>query len=520
MTIKGFVVKKSTIMAVILFLLILGVGYGFVNFVKPYLDRRALLRTSDAQEYSKVFRTGGDNYLGYWFIASPEMKKQLARQGLGVDFQDDGGAYADRLNKFADNELDMIVLPVKEYLDHGKKYNYPGVILGSIAESKGADGIVCYQDRLSTGKVQDLNNHSLKIVYTKESPSLFLMQLIIADFDLFNLKNNSNWRVEVNSVSEVYDKARKKEGDCFVLWEPDLSRVLEIPGVKYVWGSDKFAGYIVDVFVFRRDFLENNRNVITNFFRTYFRTMTIYANDQTRMLDEMSKLTGLKQEIVKNMLSKIEWFDLNENAMFQFGVSSNPAMPGKDGVIDTILQCLEVMRRTGSPISIDPYLLTNKSVIEELLANNAQSIYADTTGSTVDFKELSDDDWKKLREVATIRVEPIEFGLGLDSLSDEDKDQVDKIAKLLIHNYPSYRVMVRGHTGPGSDESENVKLSLGRAQVVAQRLVAVHNVDPDRLKPEGLGSATPPVLRPGESPRSLLYRMARVEFVLFEANAF
>ncbi|MDP3696547.1 MAG: phosphate ABC transporter substrate-binding/OmpA family protein [Candidatus Taylorbacteria bacterium] len=512
--------KKSTAIALVLFLVILGGGYGFVSFVKPYLDRRALLRTSDAQNISTTLRVGGDNYLGYWFITSPETQKQLARQGIGVDFQNDGGAYADRLQKFVNKELDIIVLPVNSYVDHGKKHNYPGVMVGSIAESKGADGVVCDQDSLPTGKIQDLNNQNLKIIYTGQSPSSFLLDLIIADFDLFQLKNNKDWRVEVASSEEAYNKARRKEGDCFVMWEPDLSRALEIPGIKYVWGSDKFAGYIVDEFVVRRDFLENNRPVVTNFFRTYFRAMAVYANDQNRMIDEMSKLTGLKQDVVKTTLSKIEWFDLNENGMLQFGVSSNPAMPGKDGVIDTILQCLEVMRRTGSAISIDPYLLTNKSIIEELLANNAQSIYADTTGLATNFTELSDDDWKKLREVATIRVEPIEFGLGSNSLSDEDKDQVDKIAKLLIHNYPSYRVVVRGHTGPGSDENENVKLSLERAQVVAQRLIAVHSVDFERLKAEGIGSVAPPVLRPDESPRSLLYRMARVEFVLFEANAF
>lgn len=478
------------------------------------------MRTSDAQDISTTVRIGGDNYLGYWFITSPEMQKQLARQGIGVDFQNDGGAYADRLKKFADKELDMIVLPVNSYLEHGARHKYPGVMMASISESKGADGIVCYEDKLPTGKVQDLNNQNLKIVLTPDSPSSFLINLIIADFDFFNLRNDTRWKVDVASSEDAYKKAQKREGDCFVMWEPDISRSLGIEGIKYVWGSDKFAGYIIDVFVVRRDFLEDNRGAVNNFFRTYFRTMAVYANDQKRMIDEMSKLVKLDHSVVESMLAKIEWFDINENAMLQFGVSSNPAMPGRDGVIDTILQCLEVIRRTGNAITVDPYLLTNKSLIEELQANSNQSIYADASGGVIDFPELSDSGWGQLREVATIRVEPIEFALGSNSLSDTGKEQVDKIAKLLLHNYPSYRVAVRGHTGPGSDESENKKLSLERAQVVAQRLIAVHTFDPDRLRPEGIGSALPPSLRPGESPRSLLYRMARVEFVLFDTNAF
>lgn len=514
--------KRSTLAALILFLVILGGGYGVVNFVRPFFENRRLLRTSDAQNISMTLRIGGDNYLGYWFITSPEMQKQLARQGIRVDFVNDGGAYADRLERFAKEELDMIVLPVNSYVQHGLKHKYPGVMVSSIAESKGADGIVAYQDKMPTGKIQDLNNSNLKIIYTGESPSSFLLDLTIADFDLFQLKNSKNWRVEVASSEEAYAKAKKREGDAFVLWEPDLSKALELPGVKYVWGSNGFSGYIIDVFVVRRKFLEDNRAAVLNFMRTYFRTMALYAGDQPRMVDEMSKSTNLKSEVVKAMLLKIDWFDANENGLLQFGISSNPAVPGKDGLIDTIIQCAEVMKRTGKELgSLDPYLLTNRSVMEELLANSARSIYTDETGAlaNVDFSPLNDEAWAKLKEVGTMRVEPIEFQPGTNFLAEEDKDQVDKIAKMLTNNYPTYRVIVRGHTAPGSDEEENAKLSLERAQVVMQRLLAVHNADPDRLKAEGAGSKMPPALKPGESQRSLFYRMARVEFVLLEPNA-
>jgi outer membrane protein OmpA-like peptidoglycan-associated protein len=88
---------------------------------------------------------------------------------------------------------------------------------------------------------------------------------------------------------------------------------------------------------------------------------------------------------------------------------------------------------------------------------------------------------------------------------------------MLVNNYPSYRVAVRGHTGPGDAEA-NQKLSLERAQVVAQRLVAVHNIDKDRLHAEGLGATQPPNRKTGETTRSLRLRMPRVEFVLLEGT--
>src|SRR5206468_2198102 len=122
-----------------------------------------------------------------------------------------------------------------------------------------------------------------------------------------------------------------------------------------------------------------------------------------------------------------------------------------------------------------------------------------------DFPPLDDVGWLALREIGTLRVEPITFQLGTDRLDDGGKAQVDKIAELLVNNYPAYRVAVRGHTGPG-DEDENVKLSRTRAEAVTQYLEAVHGIDGHRLHVEGRGSAQPVTRRPGESERAYLYR--------------
>jgi hypothetical protein len=169
------------------------------------------------------------------------MRRDAARRGIAVAFQDDGGAYADRLRKFANHEYDAIVLPVNSYLQHGAAHKFPGVIVAAIAESKGADGIIGFADKFPTGNIKELNNPTLKAVYTADSPSAFLLDLTIAGFDLFHLASSSAWRVEVGGVSEVLARARRHEGDLFVLWEPELSRALhEIPELKYIWGSEKF----------------------------------------------------------------------------------------------------------------------------------------------------------------------------------------------------------------------------------------------------------------------------------------
>jgi ABC-type nitrate/sulfonate/bicarbonate transport system substrate-binding protein len=514
-------VKRSTIGALLL-LLLGAAGVLVFYFLRPKLFEWSQRRTSDAAGIDVTFKIGGDNYLGYWFITSPEMRKQAARRGLGIQFEDDGGAYAERLQKFAAGEYDAIVLPVNSYLQHGAAVDFPGVITAAISESKGADGVVGYADQLPSGKIEDLNDADLRIVYTSASPSEFLLDLTIADFDLDELRSGDRWRVEVGSSREVYKKAKNNEGDVFVLWEPDLSRALSLPGMTYVWGSDRFSGYIVDVFVFRRKLVDDRPEAVREFLGLYFRVLQGYALNRDKMVSEMRRSTDLGEDAIRGMLSKIEWLDLEENRRLQFGIGRQAGESTEEGLVNTILSCTDVMLRTGrldrDPLEGNPYLITNSSVLEELVATSNVAAVGGGGEQPVAFEALTPEAWKRLRVVGTFRVEPITFQSWNNRLDDLGKESVDKVAKLLTHNYPGYRVIIRGHTAPGGDEEANVRLSLERAQAVMQYLKAVHGVDAQRLLAEGMGSKEPPRRKPGESPRAYQYRLSRVEFKAVEAN--
>jgi hypothetical protein len=482
---------------------------------------RIMTDTSDGVAVKTTVRICGDGYLGYWFMTSAEMKRVAAKKAMGVNFTDDKGAYSERLKKFAAGEYDMIVLPVNSYLQHGAAYNYPGVIVATVAESKGADGIVGFADRFPKGRIQELNNPGLKVVFTPDSPSSFLMDLVITDFDLARLRASNDWRVEANGSEEVAKKAVQRAGDAFVMWEPDLSRALhDNPNLKQIWGSDQFRNYIVDVFVVHRDFLQRHEGDVRVFFESYFSAMRSYTNNRATLLDDMVKSTGLKADVVEGMLDKIDWYDLDENARLSFGVQTGANVTSTEGVINTILACQNVLSRTGKlqgdPLKGNPYLIVNSSIVKELVKSAPATL--GNGGGVFQFSQIDDAAWSRLREIGPLRVTPITFQSGVNLLDDDGKHQVDVIASMLINNYPQYRIVVRGHTGPGDDE-ENRKLSLERAQVVVQYLTTVHEIDPSRIHAEGMGSTRPPERLPGESMRALQYRMPRVEFVLIEGNS-
>ena len=513
---------RKTTGIILIFIVILAAGVVGYKFLLPMLSDRFQRETSDASEVSETIRIAGDNYLGYWFISSPEMKKQAARAGIEIVFTDDGGAYADRLQKFANKAYDCIVLPVNSYLQHGEQHKYPGVIVASISESKGADGIIGFSDKVPTGKVNELNNADLTFVFTRESPSEFLIHLTIADFGLDQLRNNTHWADKVDSSKDVYERAKDNQGDIFALWEPDLSKALELPGMKYVWGSDNFTGYIIDVFVFHRDFIKKKRGTVLAFLRTYYRSMGLYRNNREKMIRDMGKVSRLKKNVISLMLDKIDWYDLRENVALQFGISKNVGDPVSEGIVDTIIACTDVMIRMGTmakdPLKSNPYRIIDSSLLEELLQTTSAIAVSSSQAGQATFTSLDASGWSRLREVGTMRIEPIAFQTGRDRLDDKGKKVVDQIAQMLKNNYPSHRVVIRGHTAPGRDENQNIQLSQRRAEVVLQYLKAVHNINPNRLRAEGLGSNMPPQKKPGESPRAYRYRLARVEFVLVEAN--
>ncbi len=525
--------KQSTKIAILLFGVCAVISAAWFA-LKPVFQKHQKDQTDKATEefdreisearVDTSLRVGGDGYLGYFFAASVQTKKEAVRQGLGIEWLDDGGNMSERVGKLASGQLDIIAIPAAEYLIHGRGAGFPGVMTMAIARSNGGDGIIARKDLLPKGDLSALNNASLKWVFTAESPSQFLIDIIVKDLDFFHLKSSADnsWRVPLGSSREVYERAMNGQGDVFVLWEPDISRALaNNPNLTYVWGSDKFSGYIVDYFVVNKRTLAERGDAVQRYFKAYFRAFDYYRRNPAERTTDMARWADISRESVEAIVQnrKIDWFDLADNCIQQFGVgAADSPVPVQEGVIDTILSCADVLtdngRINGGDIR-DPYRLINKSVLEAL-KNSAPRSLGQSESMAVDFQPLTDSQWSALNQIATLQVRPVRFRNQAE-LEVGAGEEIDKIAKLLSVNYPNYRVLIRGHTG-GDDTPENQELSLLRAEVVRKRLVLVHGFDEDRLHVKGVGSAEPPPVRPGENPRSRAYRsrVPRVEAILLE----
>ena len=92
--------NKRATLAAALIVLLGGLVILAAKFLWPYATQKyeayKQTVTSDSR-VSTTIRMGGDGYLGYWFITAPDTRREAARRGIAITFQDDGGAYAARL---------------------------------------------------------------------------------------------------------------------------------------------------------------------------------------------------------------------------------------------------------------------------------------------------------------------------------------------------------------------------------------------------------------------------------------
>jgi outer membrane protein OmpA-like peptidoglycan-associated protein len=86
---------------------------------------------------------------------------------------------------------------------------------------------------------------------------------------------------------------------------------------------------------------------------------------------------------------------------------------------------------------------------------------------------------------------PVQFAFDSADILPAARQQLDALAdgiRLLPGSQP---VVVEGHTDAAGTEAYNERLSQRRAQAVKRYLVAVHHIDPARLRAVGLGEYAP-----------------------------
>jgi outer membrane protein OmpA-like peptidoglycan-associated protein len=101
------------------------------------------------------------------------------------------------------------------------------------------------------------------------------------------------------------------------------------------------------------------------------------------------------------------------------------------------------------------------------------------------------DDPAPLRATPSALALPVQFGFDSAEILPTARSQLDALAEGIRLLPPASSVSIEGHTDASGSDEYNEKLSRRRAEAVKSYLVALHAIDPARLRTVGLGEHAP-----------------------------
>lgn len=494
-----------------------------MQFIKTEKQEELTNMSSDTARYDHTVTIYKDSFEGYRIGCSDYMESLLRRSRIRLNCVDDGADYGERMEALKSGKADFAFLELGAYTIEGEKYNYPASIIAVTDTSKGADAIIANKNKFTS--LEELRNApNTQIGVTLNSPSDVFGKITATHFDLEALKNNKNY-VNANGSEDVMKRMFRGDIDVGIVWEPHVSKLLSTGDYVKLVSTAEAQDTIVDALAVNREYGEQNPDMVKTVLSAYFKSLKHYKDNPEELVSEIMAdpiNNGMKEKEVQEMISGINWINLNENCKRWFACDPTD-WAAKVKIVDTLEMANKIWYEFGE---LDPnvfpnedaYTLINSEFMHDLLKNGV-GIYSDeeiVNSLERDFSELTDSQWASLKEFGKLKQRGILFQKG-NKLRLTSREAIDEVAKDLEH-YPNYRLKIEGHTGTLGDEIRNKTISEERAKWVKRYLVQTYNVDSDRIQAIGYGGDKPLKKQSGESDFSKSYqsRLARVSIVLVQ----
>ncbi|MDO9262699.1 MAG: phosphate ABC transporter substrate-binding/OmpA family protein [Desulfosalsimonadaceae bacterium] len=508
---------KGIIVAAIIWIAIIGIlSVAAKYLILPYFDKELAEETGSDSHFKNEVRIAADSFSGYCILRSPAMKNQLKNDGIKLTIVDDNADYGARMKSLDKKDVEMAVFTIDSFILNGARLDrFPASIVMVIDESKGADAIVAYKSAISS--IQDLDDPEAAIVLTPDSPSEFLARTVIAHFNLPQLPDK--WMIRGDGAREVFsefNRANHAKKRAYALWEPYVSKALQIKDAHLLIDSSKLKGYIVDVLVAERFFLKEHPDLVQRIIESYLRAAYSYDQSDDGMRDliiEDARATGsesIDADMAEKMAQRIEWKNTLENYAY-FGIDSSQGTSGIQNIEEMLDNITDVLVKTGT-LAENPFKNKTHTLYYDKILNilktanfhpgkkvNVVEGLGLGTGelekvhSQSPLRPISDAEWKALIPVGSLRIDPISFARGTARINLQSQRDLHDLSRRLS-NWPEYYLRVIGHARADGNMDENMKLAGERADAAAKQLIAA-GVSTDRIRAE----SDPPTEKEGSS---------------------
>jgi len=189
--------------------------------------------------------------------------------GLNVNIKFDDER-ADVMAAMARGDIEMDLRTVGEYQGRPRDQNTPGVIIGTIDESLGGDGVI------ADGSIKSVADLKGKVVASELNiPGRLLLQLDLKKHGM-TLKDIELKEIATADTVSVF---ANKSVSAVVSYEPYLSQAKKVDSFRdptEIVSSAKYPGYIVDVIIVRADDLKSNPKKYRNFLIGIYKAINYY----------------------------------------------------------------------------------------------------------------------------------------------------------------------------------------------------------------------------------------------------
>jgi NitT/TauT family transport system substrate-binding protein len=201
------------------------------------------------------------------FVASDLGFFKANSLNVNIKFDDER---ADVMAAMARGDIEMDLRTVGEYQGRPRDANTPGVIIGTIDESLGGDGVI------ADGSIKSVADLKGKVVASELNiPGRLLLQLDLKKYGMTLKDLKLKEIASADTVSVFADSSVS----AVVSYEPYLSQAMKVDAARSpteIVSSAKYPGYIVDVIIVRADDLKANPQKYRNFLIGIYKAIDYY----------------------------------------------------------------------------------------------------------------------------------------------------------------------------------------------------------------------------------------------------
>jgi NitT/TauT family transport system substrate-binding protein len=217
-------------------------------------------------------------------------------EGLEVDykFEDDR---SNVMAAYSRGDIEVDMRTVGEHQGRPRDASTPGVIIGTIDESVGGDGVITDG---SVKSVADLKGKTVAAEPNIPARLLLQMELKKAGLKLSDLKIKDIASADTAAVFTDSSIA------AIATYEPFMSQAVKAssrPGARVFFSSKDYRGMIVDVITARKDDLAAHPKKYSKFLKCIYKAIDYSKSEPEKYAELAAKHFGLTPDDVKDILS-------------------------------------------------------------------------------------------------------------------------------------------------------------------------------------------------------------------------